>query len=98
MYLTARSVGARGIIEFGTSFAVSTIYLAAAARDNGGGCVIGSELEPTKAAKARENIAEASLGNLVEIREGDAQRHSEIPGVRSTWYFLTVIRIFIYRS
>jgi predicted O-methyltransferase YrrM len=73
LYLTARSVGARRIVEFGTSFAVSTIYLAAAVRDNGGGCVIGSEFEPTKAAKARENVAEAGLGDLVEIREGDAQ-------------------------
>jgi len=42
-------------------------------RDNGGGCVIGSEFEPTKVAKARENVAEAGLGDLVEIREGDAQ-------------------------
>jgi predicted O-methyltransferase YrrM len=80
LYLTARSVAARRIVEFGTSFAVSTIYLAAAVRDNGGGCVIGSELEPTKAAKARENIAEASLGDLVEIREGDAQETLRNPG------------------
>ena len=74
MYLTARSVAARKIIEFGTSFAVSTIYLAAAVRDNGGGRVIGSEYEPTKVAKARENVAEAGLVDLVEIREGDAQQ------------------------
>ena len=74
LYLTARSVAARKIIEFGTSFAVSTIYLAAAVRDNGGGRVIGSEYEPTKVAKARENVAEAGLVDLVEIREGDAQQ------------------------
>ena len=73
LYLIARSVAACRIVEFGTSFAVSTIYLAAAVRDNGGGCVIGSEFEPTKAAKARENVAQAGLGDLVEIREGDAQ-------------------------
>jgi hypothetical protein len=51
LYLTARSLAAGRIVEFGTSFAVSTIYLAAALRDNGGGCVIGSEFEPTKAPK-----------------------------------------------
>jgi predicted O-methyltransferase YrrM len=88
LYLTARSVAARRIIEFGTSFAVSTIYLAAAVRDNGGGCVIGSELEPTKAAKARENIAEASLGDLVEIREGDAQETLRDPGGTVDMVFL----------
>ena len=64
LYLTARSVAARKIIEFWTSFAVSTIYLAAAVRDNGAGRVIGLEFEPTKVAKARKNVAEAGLGGL----------------------------------
>ena len=36
VYQVARSIGARRIVEFGTSFGVSTIYLAAAVRDNGG--------------------------------------------------------------
>jgi predicted O-methyltransferase YrrM len=88
LYLAARSVSARRIIEFGTSFAVSTIYLAAAVRDNGGGCVIGSEFEPSKVAKARENVAEASLGDLVEIREGDAQETLRNPGGTIDMIFL----------
>ena len=33
LYLVARSLSARRIVEFGTSFGVSTIYAAAAARD-----------------------------------------------------------------
>jgi len=37
LYLTARAIGARNVVEFGTSFGVSTIYFAAAVRDNGGG-------------------------------------------------------------
>ena len=45
-YMVARSLRARRVVEFGTSFGVSTIYLAAAVRDNGGGLVIGSEIEP----------------------------------------------------
>src|SRR5262245_55467170 len=45
LYLTACATGAKNIVEFGTSFGISTIYLAAAARHNGGK-VIGSELEP----------------------------------------------------
>ena len=72
LYLLARAVRARSIVEFGTSFGVSTIHLAAALRDNSGGRLIGSELEPTKVAHARGNLAEAGLADLVEVREGDA--------------------------
>jgi predicted O-methyltransferase YrrM len=73
-YLVARSLGARRIVEFGTSFGVSTLYLAAAVRDNGGGLVLGSELEPSKVLRARENLEEAGLGKYAEIREGDARQ------------------------
>ena len=72
LYMLARSCRAATVVEFGTSFGVSTVHLAAALRDNGGGRVISSELEPTKAAQARENLAEAGLADLVEIRSGDA--------------------------
>lgn len=59
-------------MEFGTSFGISTIYLAAAIRDNGGGTVIGTEMVPEKVTQARKNIADAGLEDYVEIREGDA--------------------------
>jgi predicted O-methyltransferase YrrM len=72
LYMLARSSRARAIIEFGTSFGISTLHLAAAVKDNGGGLVIGSELEPEKAARARQNLAAAELGAFAEIREGDA--------------------------
>jgi predicted O-methyltransferase YrrM len=72
LYAIARARRARRIVEFGTSMGVSTIYLAAALRDNGGGKLIGSELEPTKAARARANLEAAGLSDLAEIREGDA--------------------------
>jgi predicted O-methyltransferase YrrM len=71
-YLLARALGARRIVEFGTSFGVSTIWLALAVRDNGGGTVIGTEMIPAKAATARSNIAEAGLADFVEVREGNA--------------------------
>ncbi len=71
-YLLARALGARRIVEFGTSFGVSTIYLALAVRENGGGRVIGTERVPAKAARARQHLREAGLLELVEIREGDA--------------------------
>jgi predicted O-methyltransferase YrrM len=72
LYMLARSTGARAIIEFGTSFGISTLHLAAALKDNGGGHLITTEFEPSKIIRARENIRAANLSELVEIREGDA--------------------------
>jgi predicted O-methyltransferase YrrM len=80
LYLTARALGARRIVEFGTSFGISTIYLAAAVRDNGGGMVIGTELEPSKHERAVAHIGEAGLGDAVEVRLGDAvETLKEVP-------------------
>ena len=68
----ARASGARHIVEFGTSFGVSTLFLATALRDNGGGRIVSTELFPTKAERAEANLSEAGLADLVEIRVGDA--------------------------
>jgi len=72
LYMLARSTRARSIVEFGTSFGISTLHLAAALQDNGGGRLITTEFEPGKAARARENLTAGGLIDLVEIREGDA--------------------------
>ncbi|WEK01819.1 MAG: O-methyltransferase [Candidatus Sphingomonas phytovorans] len=72
LYMLARAGNARSIVEFGTSFGLSTLHLAAALRDNGGGRLITSEFEPSKLARARENLAAGGLSDLVEFREGDA--------------------------
>ena len=72
LYAIARACKATLIVEFGTSMGISTIYLAAALRDNGGGHLIGTELEPAKVARARANLDAAGLAGLVDIREGDA--------------------------
>ena len=69
--LIARIGKYKNIVEFGCSFGISTIYLAAAAKDNSGK-VITSEMEISKAAVARKNLEKAGLSELVEIREGDA--------------------------
>ena len=74
LYMLARSAQARNIVEFGTSFGISTLHLAAALRDNGGGRLITCEFEPAKVVKARENLTTGGLIDLVEIREGDALR------------------------
>ena len=72
LYMLTRATSSRSVIEFGTSFGISTLHIAAALRDNGGGRVITSEFEPSKAAKARENFAAAGLAEVIELREGDA--------------------------
>jgi predicted O-methyltransferase YrrM len=72
LYLTARAIGAKRIVEFGTSFGISTTYLAAALRDSGGGRVIGTEIEPGKHARATANLREAGLADFAEVRLGDA--------------------------
>lgn len=72
LYAVTRATRATRIVEFGTSMGISTIYLAAALRDNGGGQLVGSEMEPAKVARARAHLDAAGLADLVEIRAGDA--------------------------
>ena len=73
LYVLAVARGPRTMVEFGASLGFSTIHLAAAARDIGGeALVISTEMEPDKANAARENLAEAGLEDLVDLREGDA--------------------------
>jgi predicted O-methyltransferase YrrM len=69
-------LGAKRVVEAGTSFGVSTLYLAAAVRevaraDGVAGCVIATEYEPAKAAAARAHFAEAGLTEWIDLREGD---------------------------
>ena len=75
-YQLCRATNARRIVEIGTSYGVSTLYLAAAVRDNlraeaGEGIVIGTEYEPGKAKAARGHFAEAGLARYIDLREGD---------------------------
>ena len=75
-YQLCRAIDARRIVEIGTSFGVSTLYLAAAVRDNvrdsgGTGVVIGTEHEPAKANAARAHFEQAGLSGLIDLREGD---------------------------
>jgi predicted O-methyltransferase YrrM len=75
-YQLCRSLRAARVVEAGTSFGVSTLYLAAAVRDNRveNGVVIGTEFEPKKAEVARANFVEAGLGEFIELREGDLRQ------------------------
>jgi predicted O-methyltransferase YrrM len=70
-YLLCRAIGARRIFEAGTSYGVSTLYLAAAVRDNGGGVVFAAERETAKTRRARANFAAADLADFIEFHESD---------------------------
>ncbi len=81
LYSLIRSQGSRLVVEFGTSFGISAIHLAAALRDLGGGRIITTEMHAGKVATARQNLADAGLADLVEVREGDAlQTLADLPG------------------
>lgn len=75
-HLLIRAMGARRVVEVGTSFGISTVYLAAAVRANverlgGEGSVIATEYEPGKAAHARALFGETGLSPWIDLREGD---------------------------
>lgn len=74
VYLLLRATGARHVVEAGTSFGLSTIYLALGVGQNGGGVVIATENEAAKAARAREHWVRAGREEVekwIELREGD---------------------------
>lgn len=69
---------ARRVVEVGTSYGVSTLYLAQAVRlvveaDGGTGVVVGTEHEPAKAAAARDHFIAAGLDSYIDMREGDVR-------------------------
>jgi len=74
LYSLVRSARPQTIVEFGTSYGISTLYLAAAVRDNGAGRVVTTELSSTKVAAARANLAEAGVADLVDVLPGDARQ------------------------
>jgi predicted O-methyltransferase YrrM len=81
LYTLVRASRPDTVVEFGTSFGISTIHLAAAVLDNGAGRVISTELSAAKVARARANLAEAGLADLVTIMEGDARETlATLPG------------------
>lgn len=71
VYQVARSIDARHILEAGTSHGVSTLYLAAAIHDNGGGDVTTFEHEAHKADIARAHLEQVDLDRYVSIEVGD---------------------------
>jgi predicted O-methyltransferase YrrM len=73
LYALIRAAKPAAVVEFGTSFGISTLHLAAAVRDNGTGRVITTELSAAKARAARETFARTGLGDVITLLEGDAR-------------------------
>ncbi|MEI7033733.1 O-methyltransferase [Streptomyces pratensis] len=81
LYTLVRMLRPHNVVEFGTSFGASAIYLAAALRDNGAGHLTTSELEESKIREAGAGLADAGLADLVTIVPGDArQTLADLPG------------------
>jgi predicted O-methyltransferase YrrM len=81
LYALARAIRPRTVVEFGTSYGISTLYLAAAVTDNGAGRVFSTELNAKKAAAAQASLDEAGVGDAVTILLGDAlDTLSGVPG------------------
>jgi caffeoyl-CoA O-methyltransferase len=78
--LLVRATNAREVLEIGSSNGVSTIWLAAAARLNGGK-VTGTEILPERAAEANRNLAAAGLDTIARVVVGDARATlASLPG------------------
>jgi predicted O-methyltransferase YrrM len=72
-----RAARPAAVVEFGTSFGISTLHLAAAVRDNGTGRVITTELSEAKARAARDTFAAAGLDDVITLLHGDARQTLE---------------------
>ncbi len=73
LYSLIRATRPATVVEFGTSFGISALYLAAAVRDNGSGRVLTTELNAAKADAARRTFAETGLDDLITVLLGDAR-------------------------
>jgi predicted O-methyltransferase YrrM len=81
LYALVRASRPETVVEFGTSFGISTIYLAAGVADNGSGHVYGSELSASKVTAASANLAEAGLDRHATVLAGDAlETLATVPG------------------
>jgi predicted O-methyltransferase YrrM len=74
LYSLIRASRPATVVEFGMSFGISTLHLAAAVRDNGAGRVVTTELSESKAAVANRTFADCGLDDVVTVLLGDARQ------------------------
>jgi predicted O-methyltransferase YrrM len=81
LYALTRAIRPTTVVEFGTSFGISTIFLAAAVTDNGSGHIFSTELSKIKVDRARQNLREAGVDGPVTVLAGDARETlADVPG------------------
>jgi predicted O-methyltransferase YrrM len=71
--MVAESIGAKKVVEIGTSNGISAIWISLALRKTGGR-LITHEIDPGRAALARKNFAAVGVEDLVTVVEGDAHK------------------------
>lgn len=77
LYSLVRALKPSTIVEYGMSYGISTLHLAAAVRDNGVGRIITTEMSSQKISAARATFGEAGVADLITILEGDARETLE---------------------
>ena len=92
LYTLIRAVKPKTVVEFGMSYGISTLHLAAAVRDNGFGHVVTTEMSAAKIAAARATFEETGFEDVVTVLEGDAlqtlPKHLDADGAESAVDFL----------
>jgi predicted O-methyltransferase YrrM len=71
-YMVARMLGAKRVFELGSGYGYSTIWFARAVRDNGGGEVYHTVWDEALSTRARRNVEEAGLSDIVRFHVGEA--------------------------
>ncbi|WP_248844540.1 O-methyltransferase [Streptomyces anulatus] len=88
LYNLVRATRPANVVEFGTSYGISTLHLAAAVRDNGSGHVITTEMNTAKAAAARDTFTATGLDDVITLlRETPCRRspHHAGPSTSCSW-------------
>jgi predicted O-methyltransferase YrrM len=81
LYALTRAARPQTVVEFGTSFGISTIFLAAGVIDNGAGHVFSTELSAAKVRTARDNLRQSGVDGPVTVLAGDARETlADVPG------------------
>jgi caffeoyl-CoA O-methyltransferase len=78
--IMAQSIGARNVVEVGTSTGISGIWIGLGLKETGGKLVT-YEIDPGRAEVARQNFQRAGLSDRITVVEGDAhQKLKELTG------------------
>lgn len=91
LYLLIKIAGAKRILELGTATGYSGICML---RGSGGGVLTTFEMDPRRAATARQNFADAGLGAQVTLLEEDAVAGLEKLDLRFDACFIDLLNSF----